>query len=99
MTFPQYDPEFFGPHGQKRVEALRNPIDSEVRDILWIDVPAQTARLTMVARVSGEAVSAYFGRGLTLTATPRDIRIFADNPDEDTMAELERSGHSFAVIR
>lgn len=87
------------PHDAKRADALANPYDEEVRDILWIDVPNATPNLVEAARRRNGTAKAYFGRGLTLRCTRYEARVFAQDPTDETVAELERSGHNFVVVR
>lgn len=88
------------PHDAKRADALANPLDEEVRDILWIDVPAVTPNLVAARERRGrEHQDAYFGRGITLRATANEVRVIAEDPTPEVEAELERSGHNFLIVR
>ena len=98
MTFPQYSPDFPGPHDQKRAEALSDPYDAEVRDILWIDVPATVGNLTRAMCASGNAQTAFFGRGITLRVTSHMAQVVIEDPTPEAVSEVERSGHNFRVL-
>lgn len=87
------------PYDQARAEALADPYDEEVRDILWIDVLDRTRPLVARQKRDGGVAEAYFGRGITLRVTEKEARVIAENPTDETVAELERSGHNFLVVR
>lgn len=99
MTFRSYDPDFPGPHDLKRTEALANPYDVEVRDILWLDIPAIVGNLTAAAKRERRTKKAYFGRGITLQVTDTMAQVIMEDPTPEAEAELERSGHSFLIVR
>lgn len=82
-----------------RAEALAYPFDEEVRDILWIDVPARTPSLVERQKRDGGVAEAYFGRGLTLRVTDKMAQVIAEDPTDAIVAELERSYHNFLVLR
>jgi len=87
------------PHDAKRADALDNPYDEEVRDILWIDVPARVNELTQRQRLYNTPTYAYFGRGITLKVTEKQAQVIIEDPTDEALAEVERSGHSFLVVR
>lgn len=87
------------PHDAKRADALANPYDTEVRDILWIDVPAATRNLVEANHYHGKTATAYFGRGVTLRVTDKMAQVILEDPTDEAVAEAERSGHSFLVVR
>lgn len=87
------------PYDEARAEALAHPYDVTVRDILWIDVVGRTPSLVERQKRDGGVAEAYFGQGLTLRVTEKMAQVIAEDPTDETLAELERSGHSFLVVR
>lgn len=87
------------PYDAARAEALAHPYDEEVRDILWLDVPRVVGNLTAAMRRRGNPQTAHFGRGITLRVTEKMAQVIAEDPTDEAVAELERSGHSFLVLR